>query len=465
MRTCCAAIAWAALASCRVSTVFAQDLQDATLAAAQDLQDATLAAPTEGGVCECSCCHVSYRPPSMQVNGVNVMCTAGASVNDTQSDCPSQCTTSTEGESLITTAKGVVDYGRFCFLSCQPPEARTIGESCHDLHQNHVEEGQTSGGNGADWASQQTPVVGDGAVPEQAVDEAPQFSDEAAIEEAKAPAAAESSPEDKDTGAMVAEAQGNHALAAGLEARLSESEAKSMRLLAASTDALRKVKAQATNIHGSSAVVKSMEVQAAIYARSAATSARKAQAEFDELKAATREAGMEAGKAAAAEMQQEADTETAEALGLRTKFAPLKMEPLAEAAKRAAKPYDDALQRAVAMRAAYTTQAHQLNDLAGQLQQNARTLASQAAIYQTAGNTDVASQMVSNAKNMLGDAATTDAEAHKWQGVAQQISESLPQYQLGAAMAAARAAAIANPAGQPPPPPAPLLLQRGLRTK
>lgn len=365
------------------------------------------------------------------------------------------------GQALITSAEGAIDYGRFCFLSCQPTKERTIGSSCVDLSTRNVDTGQTSGGNGADWATQQTPVVGEAAVPDIG-GEAPQFADADGMVDAKDPAAP-APAEDNDSGAMVAEAEGNHAVAEGMEARLSEAEAKSMRLLAASTDALRKVKEQAVNTNGASATVKSMEVQAEIYARSAAKSARQAQTDFDELKAATREVGLEAGKAAAAQMQNEADQEAAEAKFLRTKFAPLKVEPLAEAAKRAAQPYADAMQRATVIRMAYTTQAHQLSDLAHDLQTNARTLVSQAAIYQSAGNEGTASQLMSHAKGMLDEAATTDAQAHKWQAVAQQITQSLPQYQMQAGMAAARAAAIANPAGQPPPPP--LLLQKSSRGK
>merc|ERR1719352_609330 len=98
-------------------------------------------------------------------------------------------------------------------------------------------------------------------------------------------------------------------------------------------------------------------------------------------------------------------------------------------------------------------------DAAQSLQEQSREVASQAVGYQQAGYGDMASKLMAQAKSMLNEATAKDAQARKDFAVAENVRKQIPNYQVNAAAASARATAIANPPGQPPPAMAPTFLQ------
>merc|ERR1719379_395937 len=194
-----------------------------------------------------------------------------------------------------------------------------------------------------------------------------------------------------------------------------------------------------------------------LWAHQAAKAQSIAAKDLEAIRQTAKQAAQEAAAEAKAEMQKLADKATKKAAALKAKFNPPKPKT-AEAANRVVAPYNAAMGRAMGIRAQYSDQAQSLSNGAADLQKNARILAAQAAAYQAGGNSKMAGEMMSRAKGMLGQAAAMDAEAQQFQGVAASITQQIPDYQFAAAAAAARATAIANPAGQPPPP-LPMLAQ------
>lgn len=407
--------------------------------------------------CACNlCCTVASRPPSMRVRDETHMCglrSAEAEGLD-EATCPSQCAPD-PAIALVSSSAGEMDYNRYCFNNCKPGQTNELGAACEDLSAMEKEELRTAGGNAKDQAVLSEPEE------EAAIlgpEEAPQASDEGALEEAaqdradQEAAAAVDTRAGLDGGKIVAEAAGKQAIAAGLDARLSEAEAKSSRLYAESTAALNAARSNARQIQEQSAAVRSSEVQAAIYSKSALRSLAEARKDLDGIRKVAQTAAKEAGAEAAAEMNAEADASWAKVAELRAKFEPKGpgFNSLAEAANRAAAPFYASMQRAMGVRMQYIDKAQQLAATAGDLQRNARILSTQAVQYRAAGS-PMAANMMSTAKGMLADAASMDAEAQKWQAVAQSITGQIPTYQVAAGAAAARAATLANPAGQPPP--------------
>merc|ERR1719498_931431 len=101
------------------------------------------------------------------------------------------------------------------------------------------------------------------------------------------------------------------------------------------------------------------------------------------------------------------------------------------------------MNKAVGIRNLYALKATGLNNLAGDLQRNARIVGRQAATYAAAGQTGLAESMRASAAKQLADAEAADEEAHRWHDVAAQISDELPQYQVAAQFAGNRAGALA----------------------
>merc|ERR1719265_1693079 len=130
---------------------------------------------------------------------------------------------------------------------------------------------------------------------------------------------------------------------------------------------------------------------------------------------------------------------------LRAVFA-LPVFHTAEAANKAAGPYMAAAGRAQAIMGVYSDQAQQMVSTADQLQQAARTLSANANAYKAVGNTADAEDMIAKAKAAVEQATSLTAQAAQYQGVASKISASIPMYSVAGGAAAARAAALANPA-------------------
>lgn len=414
--------------------------------------------------CGCNyCCSVTYRPPAKQVNGATLMCAvstpdgdAGAAENAGVT-CPATCKPDAASNAAANFA--TMEYSNFCFLQCSPPKDAKVGQNCEALSSNELDIVAGPDGNGMDPA-----LAGIGADDE----EAPQASDAQALE-APAPAP-ESAPaaqtvaeivDGGDQGAAVAQAAGQATIAAGLEARLAEAEGKSMRLVAATTQALEESTQKAHEIQDLSGTVRGSETQAALYAKSAAASLKEAKEDLGVIRAAAMGAAKEAGAKAQAIMEAKADEAWRKVAAFRAKFygAGGAAAPMAEAANRAAAPYYAAMQRTLSTRFLYSTKAQELASTAKSLQVNARILGQQARMYQAAGSS-LAPGMLSTAKSMLADASGLMDEAHIWQARAAEITKDVPTYQIVAGAAAARAATLANPAGQPPPP---MLLESAAR--
>merc|ERR550514_1336884 len=125
-----------------------------------------------------------------------------------------------------------------------------------------------------------------------------------------------------DEGVYVAEESGKSAVAAGMEARISEAESVSMRMLAASTAALATTRKHAGQINALKGTVLSAEMQAKIYAQSAVKSLSEARKELQEIRDAAAQAAKEAGAEAAAMMNKKADEAWAKVRKFQAKFNP-----------------------------------------------------------------------------------------------------------------------------------------------
>merc|ERR1719189_1888656 len=107
-------------------------------------------------------------------------------------------------------------------------------------------------------------------------------------------------------------------------------------------------------------------------------------------------------------------------------------------------PYEAAIERTIAARQKYEAQAHQLSEQAGNLQQGARTLASQAVAYQHAGESKLAQRMMAQAQEMLDKAGQVDAQARRDYVTAQHFTHGLPAYEEYAKTAGVRASVLSR---------------------
>lgn len=444
-----------------------QDLVPAGTPGADQAQQAVDAAAAGRAQCSCDCCQATQA--RIPVSGESTQCALVASEN-----CPAKCVSPDPlGEVIVVADDGTIDFGRYCHMTCMPDEAQQgeHGTQCRKVTPEEQEQLLTAGGNGVDPATLNQPKPA--TLPEELKDpdappEAPQLSDAKAMNDAADNAAAEAAAkaEDgagsddqqklKDSGAMVAEASGKQAFAAGMEARLTEAEANSAQALSLANGNLENAKSQALIVTAAQAQVKAAEVQAAIYAKSAAKAASRAEAEMKEIMDIPKKAAELAAAEAKAEVQKEVNEAATNVAIVKSRLAPPPLPvPLAEASVRAAQPYYNAMNKAVAMGNLYEASAHNLQDQAQSLQEQSREVASQAVGYQMAGYGDMAANLMKQAKGMLGQAQAKDAQARKDFAVAEGVRKEVPNYQANAALASARATALANPAGQPPPAMAP----------
>lgn len=442
-------------------------------AAASAIEQATAGTPD----CSCDCCQVTPRSGAQQVNGASVQCTLEpADSNGQQSaTCPGHCGNTDLTSTVVTSDTGLMEYARYCLLTCLP-QTQELGSICRKVTTEEQAQLLTDGGNGKDPASIVAPVTG--APPEELKDpeappEPPQLSDAQAVKDANDKASADAAGQAeksagikveakkiKETNEIVAQAAGKQAVAAGMEARLTEAEAASAQALAMSNEDMEAAKSSTLMVTASKVQVQAAEVRAAVYARSAAKAAARAEAELKEIQDLPRKAAQLAADEAKAIVQKEINDAQTNLLWVKSRQAgpPLPV-PLAEAAVRAAKPYYDIMNKAIASGNLYEQSAHTLQDAAQSLQEQSRATASQAVAYQQAGYGDMAAKLITQAKSMLNEAVAKDAQAKKDFAIAEGVRKSVPNYQANAALASARATSIANPAGQPPPASPPTFLQ------
>lgn len=435
--------------------------------------------------CSCDCCQVTSRTASQQVSGSALACASLPQLPDHDTDtCPALCSNNDHDNVVTADTEDRIQTKRFCLMNCLPKE-ESVGGKCRKVTTEEQAALMTEGGNGKDPAALLVPLTT--ALPGELKDpdappEPPQLSDAAALKEAEDKKAAEAAAaaaekaagsvkkkekkkKEKETGAMVAEASGKQAIAAGIEARITEAEASSAQALSFANGDLQAAKSNALVVSAAKAQVAAAEVRAKVYAESAKKAALRAQAELKEIEAIPAKAAALAAEKAKNIVQGEVNQAASNLAIAKARLAgPGLPVPLAEAAVRAAQPYYAIMQKAVAMGNLYAQSAHSLQDQAQTLQEQSRSLASQAVLYQTAGYGDMASKLMAQAKGMLNEAQAKDAQARKDFAIAEGVRKSVPNYQANAAAASARATAIANPAGQPPPAKA-FLLQRSSQTR
>jgi len=241
-------------------------------------------------------------------------------------------------------------------------------------------------------------------------------------------------------------------IAAATEARATSAETLAQKANAVATTSFNEAMGSAGNNRAQVVRLMSLETQARLHARAANEASKLSDAALEVIRNAAKEAAVAAGAEAAAEMQADADVATGKANALRAKFNPPPPAGPAEAANKAAAPYGAALSRAMGIQALYSDTAQNMMSTAKQLQAGAKQLSANANAYQSVGNTAGANEMLGRASAMLGQASALSAEAASYQAVAQKVNAALPAYMISAGAASARAAALANPAGQPPPP-------------
>lgn len=421
--------------------------------------------------CSCSCCQVTSRSSSQQVGGVDLACTTDG-IQNPDNQCPMQCASNAFSD-VVNSGDGKLQYSLFCHMTCLPAREE-IGSTCRSLTQEEHAELLTQGGNGQDPATLFAPKAP--PAPEELVDpdappEPPQLADQEAMNDANNAASGKAAgavvkddaaeKKEKDSGAMVAEASGKQAMAASMEARLTEAEAVSAQSLSQANGDMESAKSDSLIVTAAKAQVQAAEVRAAIYAKSAAKAAARAEAELKEIRDIPRKAAELAAAEAKKEVQAEVDEAASNVAIVKARLAPPGLPvPLAEAAVRAAQPYYAVMNKAIAMGNLYEASAHTLQDQAQSLQEQSRTVASQAVLYQSAGNGDMAKKLMAQARGMLSEATAKDAQARKDFDVAEGVRKNVPNYQANAALASARATSIANPGGQPPPAMAPTFLQQ-----
>mmetsp|Transcript_123462 Transcript_123462/g.348900 ORF Transcript_123462/g.348900 Transcript_123462/m.348900 type:complete len:430 (+) Transcript_123462:110-1399(+) len=306
--------------------------------------------------CDCRCCRTTYRVTSLQLQGAQLMCAplvAGEEV-DGGGDCPAQCEAVGNATVVSSAQTGVVDYSRFCLLSCFPGDTNDTGITCGPVSGEDLQALRTIGGNGIDPARLST-VPAQSAPPELEVDlasaaknaspgvpgatsrgtpaegvaprtmdaeETTEAETTPAREQGEAPQKATAEPPQlpgvaaggkAGTSAVVAQAQGRLAKAVGFEARAAEAEAKSARFMANASGAVRSVTGAAHFVREVAAEVNSSSFRAAEARRVAEEAATQAAAELREVQTAPQEAASWVAEQATARFQAEAKQETAAA--------------------------------------------------------------------------------------------------------------------------------------------------------
>jgi len=388
------------------------------------------------------------------------------------------------------TDRGVLETARYCMMDCLP-KSKDIKDGCAELSEDQARQLMTSSGNGEDPASlgvprplelprkipARRPRLKDGA--QEAIQAADVQSFQAlaaaAVERANEPPIPGIQQNRPDRGALVADAAGKRAVAAGLSAQAGSANADSAASVINSTYSFKRALLDARSANEAKAKVLSAKVQVAIYARSAEESAKKAEAEIGEILAAPDVAAEEAAAEAEKEFRAEIakwDSEKAradEAMILGT--AP---PPLTWAGEQIAKPYAAAAQRAQSARQMLEAQSQQLANLAEQLRRSASKVLAQAKTYEAGGNQAVADELLSKVEDLMRQAHDAQAAAERDAEQARMVQGSEKAYMVQAGVATERANVISRLYWIPPPVPslaagapgpAPAFLERGSRPR
>jgi len=356
--------------------------------------------------CDCDCCVVATRPLSVQVNNVNSMCSI-----DPNSSCAEVCLTS---DDTLGKSGSVVDYERFCFYECRPPERAQFGMVCTDLTADQRQAVAAKGGNGVDLAS--------------------------------LTAAKDLTPEVSGHAAVVAANERHRKEAANTELRSARSELITRNALKEIEAARRVTFEMAKENSKQVATIRGLEAQAEIHQRAADEARKKTEQALSEIEEAPKKAAEMVAKVAKGIMEKDALFSEEKAHNLDLKYNPIpprwQSETAAQAAARA--PYNEAMNRAIAARDAYSVKAQDLYSQAKAFQNGAHMHATTASGYNSVGNPD-APKMLENAEDMVREANRLEAAAQAHQDMAADIHSHLPKYQVYGTHAAIRVGAGLDP--------------------
>eukprot|EP00428_Durinskia_dybowskii_P048258 CAMPEP_0170350632 /NCGR_PEP_ID=MMETSP0116_2-20130129/76613_1 /TAXON_ID=400756 /ORGANISM="Durinskia baltica, Strain CSIRO CS-38" /LENGTH=320 /DNA_ID=CAMNT_0010604529 /DNA_START=62 /DNA_END=1020 /DNA_ORIENTATION=- len=316
------------------------------------------------------------------------------------------------------TDKGVLESSRYCMMDCIP-RSKKVSDGCAELTQDQAGQLMTASGNGKDPAELATPV-------------APELGREMPAENPPAsPAEAEEAAQAADTQAFQEAAAA--AAVAATEPPVPGIQQQNIERGALVADAAVKVQAAA--------------VQAEIFARSAAETNKRAQAEIEELLAVPERAA----EAVAAEAEEMFLRDAAKWDRLKTEgdaaiAAVMGTPPPARtwAGEQAAKPYAEAAQRAQAARLALEAQSSQLADLAQQLRQSASKVLAQSKAAASAGKEQLAEKLQIRMADYMQEAEDAQAASDNDADAAGKMQGAEEAYAKQAATAAERASVISR---------------------
>jgi len=220
-----------------------------------------------------------------------------------------------------------------------------------------------------------------------------------------------------------------------------------------STYSMRRALLDAKSANFAKAKVQAAAVQAEIFARSAAETNKRAQAEIEELLAVPERAA----EAVAAEAEEMFLRDAAKWDRLKTEgdaaiAAVMGTPPPARtwAGEQAAKPYAEAAQRAQAARLALEAQSSQLADLAQQLRQSASKVLAQSKAAASAGKEQLAEKLQIRMADYMQEAEDAQAASDNDADAAGKMQGAEEAYAKQAATAAERASVISRLYWLPP---------------
>lgn len=370
------------------------------------LSFATAASNTQ---CGCGCCQPSYRRPSMQVNGDQIMCVRAPG------SCPEQCQAGDMNAMAVATKDGVMDTSRYCLMDCLP-FGEDLTSACKELSAAMVSQQAEGGTDPAEFARVEVHQLQPRLPPKVVVaeEEAAQAADQDAFQEAVVMAKVQQQSwkdkieqRDPETGVMVARAAARRAEAAALDARASKAEVSSAAAVLRATNALRKAKADARTAVNVKRQIQESAARAADFAQIAIDFKNRAQQDLEDIKNAPVVAAQEALAAAVSTLQQRAKRWRFDA-ALEAQALTVPTQPTAQPSAEA---YYVQMQRSMAQRLEMQTVAQNSLDQASAFEQDARRIRLQAADYARAGKAVIAQQMTQRAEGLESQAANADLAA------------------------------------------------------
>lgn len=409
--------------------------------------------------CSCGCCEVVHRRPTMQINGVALMCTSA------EASCDAQCQAGDENTLDAATTAGMVDTGRYCFFDCIPV-SNNIADGCQEIHADMVSQLVAPGG-GQDPASLAQPAEADLAqemaprVDMGDEQEAVEAADEQGFQDAAVTAIATAGQktmkeaikqQEGETGVIVANAAGKRAYAAALDARSSRAEVTAAGAMMRSTAAVRSATMDGHLANDAKGKLQSAAVRAELYARSATESLRRANIVLEEIKNAASEAAEEAAQEAAREISAEtAKWHVEKADEERRLLQPTTPPELTAVGEQVAAPYYAAMQQDMAAQFAFQEQGRQFSAQEDALRHSADVLRKQAKQYKDAGKAKMAQKLLKQARGLERQAEGAEMAGESAFAGADKMSKGVHKYEDYAEAAAVRASRLSRDYWMPPP--------------